>query len=67
MSKILIVNIPAHGHVNPTLELTTKLVSIGHDVTYLVGESFKDKIEKTGAKFKGYIEEKNSEYGIENI
>ncbi len=33
MSKILIINISAHGHINPTLELTTKLVSIGYDVT----------------------------------
>ena len=66
MSNILIINIPAHGHVNPTLELTKELVLMGHDVTYLAGESFKDKIEKTKAKFIGYKEETTG-YGIEGL
>lgn len=40
MSKILILNIPMHGHINPTIALTKELVKRGHDVTYLINEEF---------------------------
>ena len=49
MSKILILNIPMHGHVNPTLALTKELVKRGHDVTYFISEEFREKIIPTGA------------------
>ena len=54
MSKIVIINMGGHGHVNPTLALTEELVARGHDVHYAVTEAFRDAIEATGAKFKGY-------------
>lgn len=54
MAKILIINVPAHGHVNPTIGLTKALVRAGHDVTYLVSEEFRSKIEPTGAVFESY-------------
>ncbi|UZW14741.1 glycosyltransferase [Clostridium pasteurianum] len=54
MSKILILNIPMHGHINPTIALTKELVKRGHDVTYLINEEFREKIAPTGAKIITY-------------
>lgn len=52
--KILMVNVPYSGHVNPTLPLAKELVKRGHLVTYVNAEEFRDKIERTGAKFVAY-------------
>jgi len=54
MSKVLFLSIPAHGHINPTLGLVNELVKQGEEITYFCSEEFKEKIEKTGAKFKSY-------------
>lgn len=59
MSKVLFFSIPAHGHVNPTLGLTSELIKQGEEVTYFCSEDFREKIEKTGAIFKNYNEESN--------
>jgi MGT family glycosyltransferase len=59
MSKVLFLNIPAHGHVNPTLGLVDELVRQGEEVTYFCSEEFREKIEKTGAIFKSYGEKSN--------
>ncbi len=52
--NILMVNLPFSGHTNPTLPLTTELVNRGHNVTYVNAESFREKIEQTGATFVPY-------------
>lgn len=67
MAKILILNVPAHGHVNPTLALTKALVDEGHEVTYLVTEEFRSKIEATGAIFKTYKFDTKNPYSYENV
>ncbi|MCB2293576.1 glycosyl transferase [Clostridium algoriphilum] len=54
MSEILFINMLGDGHVNPTLGLVKELIKRGEQVTYLAGEEFREKIEKTGAKFRGY-------------
>lgn len=41
----------AAGHVNPSLPLCQRLVSLGWKVEYLGIDTFKDVIEKTGATF----------------
>lgn len=55
VSKIVFFSIPAHGHINPTLEVVRELVSRGNEVYYyLCGgeeEIFRNKIEESGAKF----------------
>ncbi|OPZ83526.1 MAG: Oleandomycin glycosyltransferase [Firmicutes bacterium ADurb.Bin419] len=64
MSKVLFMNMPAHGHINPTLGLVEELVKRGEEVTYLTGEEFRDKIEKTGARFKSfkfYLDDKDED------
>lgn len=54
MPKALFFNIPAQGHINPSLPLVTELVRRGHDITYFLTENNRNKIEKTGAKFHPY-------------
>ncbi|OUM64533.1 glycosyltransferase family 1 protein [Piromyces sp. E2] len=54
MAKILMINLPFSGHVNPTLPLTKTLVSRGHHIDYICSEQFKEKIENTGANFIPY-------------
>ena len=52
--RILMINLPYSGHVNPTLPLTSALVRRGHAVTYVNAESFRRRIENTGAFFVPY-------------
>lgn len=54
MSKALFINMFGHGHVNPTIGLVKELMNRGEQVTYIAGEEFRTKIEKTGAKFISY-------------
>ncbi|ACL76661.1 macrolide family glycosyltransferase [Ruminiclostridium cellulolyticum] len=54
MSKVFFFNIPFHGHVNPSLGLVRELVKNGEEVIYYCNESFRGKIESTGAVFRGY-------------
>ncbi|WP_010233750.1 macrolide family glycosyltransferase [Clostridium arbusti] len=54
MAKILMLNIPMHGHVNPTIALTKELVDRGHEVTYLISEEFREKIASVGANVITY-------------
>ena len=52
--KILMINVPYSGHVNPTIPLTKELVKRGHQVSYINAEEFRKKIERTGATFIPY-------------
>ena len=54
MSKVFFFNIPFHGHVNPSLGLAQELVKKGEKVIYYGIDSFKEKIESTGAEFRSY-------------
>ncbi|MGB1207484.1 MAG: macrolide family glycosyltransferase [Chitinophagales bacterium] len=54
MSKVVFCNVPAHGHVNPTLAIVKELVNRGEEVIYYTSEEFKEKIERTGASFRSY-------------
>lgn len=54
MAKVLFVNMPAHGHVNPTLPLVAAFVKAGHTVDYLLTEEFRKKVEYSGATLIPY-------------
>jgi UDP:flavonoid glycosyltransferase YjiC (YdhE family) len=49
--KILIASTPATGHINPLLAITRVLRAEGHEITFLTGSAFRDRIENSGAKF----------------
>jgi MGT family glycosyltransferase len=54
MSKALYLNIPAHGHVNPSLPLLNELVRRGEEVVYANSEEFRAAVEAVGARFVAY-------------
>jgi MGT family glycosyltransferase len=49
MSTIAFVDLPMHGHINPTLPVVAELVRRGHSVTYHTSTQFAKQIEATGA------------------
>ena len=65
MAKVVFFNVPAHGHINPTLPLVTELVNRGEKVIYYATEEFKPKIQKTGAIFRSYQDQ--FEYKITGV
>src|SRR5215217_2882161 len=54
MAKIIIMNIPGHGHVNPTLAVVAELKRRGNEVIYYNTEAFRPQIEAAGAEFRPY-------------
>lgn len=52
--KLLYMNIPAQGHVNPSLPVVSELVRRGHYVVCYNGERFRQQIQATGAEFHPY-------------
>jgi len=67
MSKILFINMFGHGHVNPTIGLVKELMNRGEQVTYIAGEEFREKIEKTGVKFQSHKTLSTSINGHSNL
>src|SRR5208282_5693053 len=49
--KILFASTPATGHLNPLLAIVRILRAEGHEITFLTGSVFRDRIESSGAKF----------------
>lgn len=54
MATYAFFNIPAYGHVNPTLAIVQELVRRGHKVSYYLTEDFRDVVQATGAIFQPY-------------
>jgi len=54
LPKALFFNVPAHGHINPSLPLVAELVRRGHEITYVITENYRAKVEAAGAIFEPY-------------
>jgi MGT family glycosyltransferase len=54
LPKAVFFNVPAHGHVNPTLPVVQELVRRGDEVVYFAPQEFADRVAATGAKFVAY-------------
>jgi MGT family glycosyltransferase len=54
MASYVFLNVPARGHVNPTLAVAQELVRHGQEVSYYLTEEFRDVVEATGAVFQPY-------------
>ncbi|APU21393.1 macrolide family glycosyltransferase [Actinoalloteichus sp. GBA129-24] len=48
--RILMMPLPMHGHVMPTLPLVTELVRRGHEVVYAITENLAETVAATGAE-----------------
>jgi MGT family glycosyltransferase len=55
MTTALFFNVPAYGHVNPSLPLVAELVQRGHRVIFVDTEAFRSTVETLGAEFQPYI------------
>ena len=49
--KILLASTPATGHLNPLLAIARLLRAEGHEIAFLTGSAFRDRIESSGARF----------------
>ncbi|WP_103348662.1 macrolide family glycosyltransferase [Amycolatopsis sp. CA-128772] len=54
MAHIALLNIPAYGHVMPTLDVAAELVRRGHRVTFATTDQFADLVAATGAQVLRY-------------
>ncbi len=51
MARILVACAAADGHVNPFLPVVQHLIKHGHEIVWLCGRAYRNKIESTGARF----------------
>ena len=68
MAKALFFNIPAHGHINPSLPLVAELVNRGHEISYYATDHFRQRVNHTGAEFFTYTDVKDDyfdTYGLD--
>jgi hypothetical protein len=55
MAKLIFFfNVPAYGHVNPTLPVVAELVQRGYRVVYYNSDTFEQAIKGTGAEYRSY-------------
>lgn len=54
MPNALFFNVPAHGHVNPSLPLVAELVRRGHSITYFITQRYRAAVEAAGAVVQPY-------------
>lgn len=54
MAHIAFINIPAYGHINPTLTVVEELLRRGHRVTYASTDQYAARIGATGAELLRY-------------
>ncbi|MGZ8707789.1 MAG: macrolide family glycosyltransferase [Gaiellaceae bacterium] len=54
--RVVFFNLPAAGHVNPSLPLVAELTRRGFGVLYYTGDEFRRQVERQGAEFRGYGE-----------
>jgi MGT family glycosyltransferase len=51
MARFLLLTGPAAGHVNPVMQIARKLIEREHEVVWITGRRYQDKVEATGARF----------------
>lgn len=67
MGKALFFNIPATGHINPSLNLVRELLGRGEEVTFVDTEDTRSLIEASGARFVPYPRVPEVEGAFERI
>lgn len=65
IKKILMLNLPYSGHVNPTLGLARELVKRKYDLAYINAPKWGETIKNTGAKFIPYANYPTKEMSVE--
>ena len=52
--RIVVVGMPAAGHVNPSLPVVRELARRGMRVTYYTSDEFRERVEDAGCEFRAY-------------
>lgn len=51
-THVVLIGLPAFGHVRPAIALATNLIALGYSVTVITGSTYKEKVEAIkGAEF----------------
>lgn len=53
---VVFMNLPATGHVNPTLPLVTELRQSGCEVSYFIPEKMRESVEAVGATWRPFAD-----------
>ena len=64
MAIFVFLNLPARGHINPTLPIVNELVARGHDVHYFTGKAIEGLLRRRERDFTFFPHCKGS--GIRN-
>ncbi|HWI70917.1 MAG TPA: hypothetical protein VNT55_03110, partial [Baekduia sp.] len=56
MSRFLIATLPADGHLSPLLPLSGELTRRGHDVFWMTGSRYREKVTAAGAAHLPFID-----------
>jgi UDP:flavonoid glycosyltransferase YjiC (YdhE family) len=51
MARFFIVTFPLAGHVNPALPIVEKLIEHKHEVLWITGRLFKERVVALGAQY----------------
>jgi UDP:flavonoid glycosyltransferase YjiC (YdhE family) len=51
VATFVFLNLPARGHINPTLPIVNELATGGHGVHYFTAEEYRRIVEAAGATF----------------
>ncbi|MRD38192.1 glycosyl transferase [Bacillus thuringiensis] len=54
MSKVIVINFPAEGHINPTIGVVKELVNRGEEIIYYCEEEYRFKLQNADVKFRNY-------------
>ncbi|HGA1022464.1 TPA: macrolide family glycosyltransferase [Bacillus cereus] len=54
MSKAIVINFPAEGHINPTIGVVKELVNRGEEVVYYCEQEYQYKFNNIDVQFRNY-------------
>jgi len=54
VAKVVVLNLPEHGHIHATYPVVAELARRGEEVVYFATEPFRASIEAAGARFVSY-------------
>ena len=57
MARFLFTSAAVDGHVNPMLSIISRMIERGHEIGFITGQTYQQKIEATGAIFYPFPKE----------
>jgi MGT family glycosyltransferase len=67
MPKAIFFNVPAHGHINPSLPLVAKLIQCGHEIIYFTTETYRQRVAATGTSVQIYAGIEDDYFGVRGL